>query len=177
MPTRPEDRVLPLDGYAPAVGAALWRLEDTRARTLALVSDMHPALIDWTPPWDGNTVGSLLYHIAAIELDYLFYDILQSEDYPEAVPALFPVDVREQDGKLTPITGDTLDRHLERLADVRVMVLSRLAAMTEQDFRTARATDNYDITPEWALHHLCQHEAEHRGQIGEILQAAALRAG
>jgi uncharacterized damage-inducible protein DinB len=24
----------------------------------------------------------------------------------------------------------------------------------------------YDVTPEWVLHHLMQHEAEHRSQIG-----------
>jgi hypothetical protein len=30
---------------------------------------------------------------------------------------------------------------------------------------------DYEVTPEWVLHHLCQHEAEHRAEI------AALRAG
>jgi uncharacterized damage-inducible protein DinB len=176
MIDRPNDRVDPLSGYAPAVGAALWRLEDTRSRTLALVSDVHPALVDWPPPWNGNTIGSLLYHVAAIELDWLFYDILQSEDYPDTVATLFPVDVREDGGKLTPVTGYAIDEHVARMARVRAMVLSRLRGMTEDDFRTTRATDSYDVTPEWVLHHLGQHEAEHRGQIGEVLQAAALRA-
>jgi uncharacterized damage-inducible protein DinB len=27
---------------------------------------------------------------------------------------------------------------------------------------------DYETTPEWVLHHLMQHEAEHRGQIGEL---------
>jgi uncharacterized damage-inducible protein DinB len=30
----------------------------------------------------------------------------------------------------------------------------------------------YDVTPEWVVHHLMQHEAEHRGQIGELRVAA-----
>jgi uncharacterized damage-inducible protein DinB len=34
-----------------------------------------------------------------------------------------------------------------------------------------RSLAEYDVTPEWVLHHMMQHEAEHRGQIG------ALRAG
>ena len=173
MSQRPDDRVLPLDGFAPAVGAALWQLEDTRARTLALMSGMDPGLVDWIPPWDGNTVGSLLYHVAAIELDWLFYDILQSDDYPAEVPGLFPVEVREENGKLTRVIGDSLDDHLGRLATVRAIVLDRLRGMTDEDFRTSRATEHYDVTPEWVLHHLGEHEAEHRGQIGEIIQAGA----
>jgi uncharacterized damage-inducible protein DinB len=32
----------------------------------------------------------------------------------------------------------------------------------------------YDVTPEWVLHHLMQHEAEHRSQIG-ALRARAQR--
>ena len=34
----------------------------------------------------------------------------------------------------------------------------------------ANQTDDVNnlVTPEWALHHLCQHEAEHRGQMGEL---------
>ncbi len=176
MAERPNDFVTPLEGYAPAVGAALWALEDCRKRTLALVSDVHPALVDWPPPWDGNAIGSLLYHIAAIELDWLFYDILQSDDYPDAVTALFPVDVREEGGTLSPITGETIDQHLDRLAAVRDIFLASLRDVTDEDFRRARATDEYDVTPEWVIHHLSQHEAEHRGQIGEVLQSAALRA-
>lgn len=44
--------------------------------------------------------------------------------------------------------------------------------MTPADFHRGRAGEDYDITPEWALYHLMQHEAEHRGQIMELRQRA-----
>ncbi len=38
--------------------------------------------------------------------------------------------------------------------------------MTVEDFRRPRHfPGQYDVTPEWVLHHLIQHEAEHRGHI------------
>ena len=41
------------------------------------------------------------------------------------------------------------------------------------DFRRARALALYDVTPEWVLHHLCQHEAEHRSQLGRLIEGTA----
>jgi hypothetical protein len=37
--------------------------------------------------------------------------------------------------------------------------------MHETDYRRARNFEHYDVTPEWVLHHLAQHEAEHCGEI------------
>jgi uncharacterized damage-inducible protein DinB len=33
---------------------------------------------------------------------------------------------------------------------------------------TPRERPDYDVTPAWVLHHLMQHEAEHRSQISGI---------
>jgi hypothetical protein len=33
------------------------------------------------------------------------------------------------------------------------------------EFRRLRSLPRYDVSPEWVLHHLAQHEAEHRSQI------------
>jgi uncharacterized damage-inducible protein DinB len=40
------------------------------------------------------------------------------------------------------------------------------------EFRRVRALPAYDVTPEWVLHHLMQHEAEHRSQIGAVRRRA-----
>ena len=163
-------QVQPLDGYAPAVGAALWRMEETRDRTMRLVDEIDDAATDWQAPWAGNTVGTILYHLAAIELDWLYSEILEAEA-PAEFLRLFPYEVREEDGRLTPVFGLGLDDHVARLAAVRSRFLYSLRDMTDDDFRRVRRLEPYDVTPEWVMHHLDQHEGEHRGQIGEILVA------
>jgi uncharacterized damage-inducible protein DinB len=56
---------------------------------------------------------------------------------------------------------------------VRATLLAALRSITVEDFRRLRHLDAYDVSPEWVLHHLMQHEAEHRGQIGELRHLAA----
>jgi uncharacterized damage-inducible protein DinB len=47
-------------------------------------------------------------------------------------------------------------------------LLDALRNMTPDDLRRPRFVEQYEVTPEWIFHHLMQHEAEHRGQIGEL---------
>jgi uncharacterized damage-inducible protein DinB len=161
-----------LDGYGPEVGMALWRLEDARRRTLRLLGEMPAEFVD--REWDGNTIGTILYHMALIETDWLFTEILE-EPYPDELQALLPVDVRDQEGILSLVQGESLERHLERLSTVRRVFLERLRGMTSEEFHRPRNLPNYDVTPAWVLHHLAQHEAEHRGELGSAI--ARLRAG
>ena len=74
----------------PAIAAWLAALDDARQRTLRLVDGLTPALLDWQPPGGGNGAGSLLYHIALIEADWLSAEVREEPDYPPALLALSP---------------------------------------------------------------------------------------
>lgn len=165
-----------LAGYEREIGAALWRLEDARSRTLRVVSDMPPGFVDLGTK--GNSIGTVLYHLALIEADYLFTEILE-EPVPTEVADLLPVDHRDEAGILTFVRGETLDRHLGRLGSIRQTLLDRLRGMSSQDFHRARSLPDYDMSPAYVLHHLAQHEAEHRAEIGAaiaLLMAEDIRA-
>jgi hypothetical protein len=170
-------RSLPLpDGFTPAVGLLVAMLDDCRSRTLRDLASIHPAMVDASAPGHDNTIGSILYHVAAIELDWLYVEIL-GRDFPEAAfgDAWFPHDVRDEAGRLTPVVGDPLNRHRDRLAWVRGLLHDGLRTLSDDDLDVERPSADGTVTAAWVLHHLMQHEAEHRGQIGEI--ATALRTG
>lgn len=59
---------------------------------------------------------------------------------------------------------------------MRSRLLATFGAMTLADFRRPRALPSYDVTPEWVMHHLLQHEAEHRAEIGIVRALADRRA-
>ena len=162
--------VHPLEGYPRELGAALWMMADTRSRTLRAVSGLRSKHLDATPTGGENSIGSLLYHLAAIEADWLYADIL-GQTYPDWMAQLFPHDVRTDDGRLTPVERSSLVEHLDRLATVRRHLLDDLRGLTVESFRLPRETESGTTTPEWVLHHLGQHEAEHRGQIQTIRKA------
>lgn len=171
---------------APEIGRALWMLHDTRRRTLEELEGVTPAIVDWLPtpdhalrgasqPPDGeSSIGTVLYHLAGIEADWLYAEVLEQPEFPPAVIALFPHDVRDGQGHLSQVTGLSLEEHLQRLAVVRRLLLDVFEAMELAEFRRVRSLPPYDVTPEWVLHHLMQHEAEHRSQIG-ALRARAQR--
>ena len=111
---------------APEVGIWLAALSDCRARTLEALAGIGHDAMDWICPLSRNTIGTLLYHIAAIELDWLHSEILERE-FPGDFRTWFPHDVRE--------------------------------------FGRVRHLQPYDVTPQWVVHHLLQHETQQRGQI------------
>lgn len=149
----------------PAIGPWLWAMQDSRERTLEELEEVSPALVDWIPHEHESSIGTILYHLADIEADWLYAEVLE-QPFPPEVAALFPHPTRDEQGRLTQIQGYSLAEHLERLATVRALLMAVFQKMDIADFRRVRSLPHYDVTPEWVLHHLMQHEAEHRSQIG-----------
>lgn len=161
----------PLPGFQPEVGRAMWMVEDARQRTRRALKGLNPAHVDYQATPDGHTISTLMYHIAAIELDWLYAEVLMT-NWSDETAALLPHGVRDENGRLTHITGYTLDDLWRRLEHVRKLLLDTFKTMTVDDFRRQRELPDYDVTPEWVLHHLCQHEAEHRDELIALRQTA-----
>lgn len=149
----------------PEVGRWLAAMEDARRDTLRELEAVTPEMIDWRPGLPPNSIGSLLYHIALVEASWLLDDIFEGEVGPAWLPGLLPVDSRDRDGRLSDVAGEPLATHVERLATIRAYFLERLRPMTNADFHLIRRLPDYDAAPDWILHHLLQHEAEHRAHI------------
>jgi uncharacterized damage-inducible protein DinB len=157
----------PLGGYAPPVGYALACLEKERERTREAVAELSIEELDARVSGSPNSIGSLLYHIAGIELDWLYAEILE-QDIPERYGALFPVDVRDRSGHLSVVAGVPATEHLNRLTVVRDDVLEQLKALDSEEFYRVRHLNPYDVNPAWVLYHLLEHEAKHGDQIARI---------
>jgi Protein of unknown function (DUF664) len=145
------------------VGRWLSALEDGRRDTLRELDGVTDAMADGRVTDELNTIGTLLYHVALIEADWLLDDVF---DDREAWPAeLLPFGDRDPKGTLTEVLGVPLDQHVARLAAVRALLLERMRPMTVAEFHAVRARTDYDVSAAWVMHHLLQHEAEHRAHI------------
>jgi uncharacterized damage-inducible protein DinB len=166
-----------LPDYEPEIGRLLWMLEETRQRTKRGLEGLTDDLLAWSPAPTENTIGALIYHIAAIEADWLYVEILEGQPFPPDIVAIFPEDVRDEHWRLAAAHGTSLAANLDRLDSVRERLLAAFRGMSLAEFRRIRDLPDYGVTPEWVLHHLMQHEAEHRGQIGVIRGLAEQAAG
>lgn len=166
--TQQDKRILalvPTEDVAGVAGLWLAKLHDTRQRMREVLSGLPDALLDREPPGGGSSIGALLYHIAIVEADWLFDEILGTieTDFPKD---LFPVEMREDGTKLTGFSGETLEQHLARLKAIRTMLIDVIEPMTDEQLHELHERTSYDVSTAWVLHHLMQHEAEHRSQIG-----------
>ena len=149
----------------PEVGRWLAALEDGRRDTLRELETVSATMVDWYPDAPLNSIGALLYHVALIEADWVSVEILGLPDYPPDIRRLLPWADREGDGHLWRADGQELAVHLDRLQGVRRFALDAVRPMSNDDFHRARRLDDYDVSPDWVVHHLIQHEAEHRSHI------------
>jgi uncharacterized damage-inducible protein DinB len=155
-----------LSGYPSDVGVWLSALQNTRERTLRVLENIEPQWLDFVPQDGGESIGTILYHLAVIEASWLYEEVLQVP-FPPAIEMLFPYEVRDNDGKLTSVS-ETMQKHMERLNQVRNNLLEEFLNVTTDDFGKARSLPDYDVSPVYVIHHLMQHEAEHRSQINSI---------
>jgi uncharacterized damage-inducible protein DinB len=81
-----EQRILdPYPCREPEIGRWLAGLQDARQRTLRALEDLSPATLDWPPPDGESSIGTVLYHLADIEADYLYVEVLERPMPPEYV--------------------------------------------------------------------------------------------
>jgi uncharacterized damage-inducible protein DinB len=146
-------------------------MEDSRRDTLRELKGVRDEALDWEPDDRTNTIGTLLYHIALIEDDWLFADTLNAPSHPRRRREQFPYPDRVEGNRLHPVTGFTLAQHIDRLGIVRDLLLGFFRRMSLADFHRLRRHDEYDVSPAWVLHHLLQHEAEHRSHIAWVRDA------
>jgi uncharacterized damage-inducible protein DinB len=114
---------------------------------------------------DAGVAGILLYHIGLIELDWLYVEALENASRPEELKELLSIKNRDEQHVLSVIRNVSLDEYLRRLDTLCTHLLAAFRGMSLEEFRRPRTFPDYDVTPEWVLHHLIQHEVEHRGHI------------
>jgi hypothetical protein len=96
--TEREVRTLDPIADAPEVGRWLSAMEDGRRDTLRELEGVSDGFIDLRPPGSENSIGTVLYHVALIEADWLFDDIFGIPLDDSEVAAWFPEDDRDPRG-------------------------------------------------------------------------------
>jgi uncharacterized damage-inducible protein DinB len=164
-------QVTALPGYPDEIGRWLWAMQAVRSKTLELVEGLDQATLDWEGP-DGreNSIGSLLYHIALVEMSWLHFDLLLQEDFPPEVKRDFPFEMGGGPPGLTRVPNISLEEHLGRLERSRTVFLDAFRGMTLDDWRRLRTFggDADEVSPEWVVFHLVEHEAGHACQISAM---------
>jgi uncharacterized damage-inducible protein DinB len=138
-------------------------LQEVRERLLSIIDDLDEEMLDFTPDERNfETIGTLLFHIAAIEWSWVFEDIdgleMDYEKFKHAFALRSDVDIPQLKGKKKLF-------YLNQLKEVREEVFIRLAKFSDEDLDKIVESDTEKFSIEWILFHILEHETMHIGQI------------
>ncbi|MHA2141046.1 MAG: DinB family protein [Candidatus Thorarchaeota archaeon] len=153
----------------PRVAFLFSMMDRTRERLLRAVEDLTDKEIDFSPDMERiETIGTLLLHIAAVEWSWIFEDIDGEEmDYEKWKHAFA---LREE--SLSQLTKQGMQFYLDRLSEVRSTVFLRLRELDDSNLHTLVEVGNAEVSIEWILFHILEHEAMHIGQISILKRLA-----
>ncbi len=160
-------------GFSPRLGRMLAALDDLREETVALVSDLDARSVSWVPFEGGNSIGTLLTHVAEAEAFWVL-ERVGGRPLSRERRELYRMDtygtVNAPQAPQAPVSF-----MLSLLADLRIETREILASLRDDDLEGRRTwVDPADpeerevFTVGWILLHLLGHEAHHQGQIAMI---------
>jgi uncharacterized damage-inducible protein DinB len=162
--------IRPLEGYTPHIGILVSMMNWMSATVQRSVKDLKQAELDFLIDPGGNTIGALLLHLAAIEVvyqDLTFFNLKGFSDDNKkrwSVASNLGEEAREQ------IKGHDLDYYLSAIKEVREKTLTEFKKRDDKWFAEIdpltvgkQPRNNFC---KWF--HVCEHEANHRGQITMI---------
>ena len=125
----------------PEIGRWIWGLEDVRRTILKRLAGIRYEHLNHKAA-DRQSIGSLLYHIAFIEADWLYAEVLES-DWDPKIKACFPgITVR----RITVFPKCRISRSLSISTVCTWFVRNWLPISGAWTFRTGEDPDNWSRT-------------------------------
>lgn len=164
----PENVIGPREGFAPQVGTLLSMMTWMRTTILYPVKGMTVKELDYQHDDKSNTIGAMLFHLAATERFYQIHTFEGKKwgDWSSADSDRFGIAMELGDEGRKKIKGNSLDFYLNTLNEVRENTIKEFRKRDDKWLMAIDKdwywgpTNNYC---KWF--HVCEHESNHNGQI------------
>ncbi|MBE5105022.1 DUF664 domain-containing protein [Bacillus thuringiensis] len=157
-------RVRSVDGYTKNIGELVSMLEHTRAVTLQEIENLSIEQLDLIMPSDGNSIGALLKHIAAIEKVHQLISF-QDRDFTKEELEIWEGTLYLGEAEKT-IHGHEIQYYVQLLQSVREDSLKYLSKQDDTWLMSEKQWPNGVVYNQYYLwFHVLEDEISHRGQI------------
>lgn len=166
-------RIEPEAQYTPQIGALAEMMNYARLTTLQAVEGLTVEELDTVPEGFGNSIGTLLAHIAAVDRVYQMMSF-EGRNFGEGDLAILGGLTMGKSGTPPPV-GQGLETLLAELEASRALTL-KVFATKDDAWLTSRMPAPYDsMNHHWAWFHVMEDEVNHRGQIRILRKRIAPR--
>ncbi|HMI31146.1 MAG TPA: DinB family protein [Candidatus Limnocylindrales bacterium] len=166
----------PAEGFRSREAASFYAQLEDQARILReSIQGMTPQELEWQPERGMNTIGMLLAHNAIVDVFWTQLAILGIVE-TDSMPAL-GISMDDDGMPLAPdaegpanLKGKPLAYYEDLLARGRALVKEAWAKVSDADMDKQTTRERPDgskrlLSVRWAMYHILEHYAGHRGQI------------
>jgi len=158
----------PKKGYSPQIGTLVSMMDWMRMVILRPVNEMSVEDLDYLIDDKANSIGAMLFHLAATERFYQIHTFEGKEwgDWDDEDIMNWGTASGLGDEAREKIKGNNIDFYLQKLKDVREVTLKEFAKRDDEWLMAVDEewpwgpTNNYC---KWF--HVCEHESNHNGQF------------
>ena len=157
----------PMEGYSTQIGTLVSMLNYNRYTIINMVKSMSMKELDHLHDANANTIGSLVLHLGAAEKFYQINTFEGRQDFNEEEKKTWGPAMSLGDEGRQNIKGKEAQHYIDAITAVREKTL---AEFKKKDDKWLLAIDpewskERPLNTYWKWFHVCEHEANHRGQI------------
>jgi len=159
----------PREGYSTQIGILVSQMDWIRASVIGATKGLTPSELDFLVDAQSNTIGALLFHLAATDAIYQDLTFYNLKDFSPANKTKFGAAMELGDEGRKQIKGHDLNFYINIMTEVRENTLKEFKNRDDKWFQEVDPdffggpTNNFC---KWF--HVCEHEANHRGQMTVI---------
>lgn len=150
----------PSKEYSHDIGNMVVMLDNLKGRVERLVGHLNQEQTDYLIDEDANTVGALIYHLAATEAYYQVYTF-ENREFNEEERELWETALQLGDKARKQFKGKPIQYYLDLYDAVRTRTKELLKSKDDKWF----AEKTGAMSNHWAWFHVMEHQANHMGQL------------
>lgn len=160
----------PREGYSLQIGIMVSQMAWIRESVIRATKGLTQAELDFLVDSKSNTIGALLLHLGATDVIYQDLTFNNLQDFSQENKIKWGVAMELGDEARKQIKGHNLDYYISAITEVREITLKEFKKRDDKWFSTVNPEGFYDLpTNNFCMwFHVCEHEANHRGQMTVI---------
>lgn len=159
----------PMEGYSPQIGTLVSMLNYNRHAIHQIVKSMTQQEMDYLHDDKSNTIGGMLLHLGATEKYYQINTFEGRQEYNDEEKKIWNAPMSLGDLGRKEIKGHDLKYYWDIITEVRQKTLEEFKKKDDAWLLAVdpewTKTEKVEFNTYWKWFHVCEHEANHRGQI------------
>ncbi len=157
----------PIEGYSPQIGTLVSMLNYNRHTIINLVKSFTMEQLDYLHDEEANSIGALILHLGATDKFYQINTFEGRQEFNAEEMKEWGDSMNLGEAGRKNIKGHDVKYYVDKITTVREKTLAELKKKDDEWLLAVDPiwSEREPFNTYWKWFHVCEHEANHRGQI------------